>query len=179
MATPTRRLTLIALLLALALALHQAERLLPFALPFPGVKPGLSNLVTILSLFLLPSYLAFAFVIVRSLLTAALGGFSGLVFSLWGGVLAFTLMTNLAYSWPRHFSLPGISVAAAIMHNLGQLMVAAVLSQTPALILYLPTLIIAGSISGFAIGYTGRLLLRALYKSGLVVFNEQLLPLIS
>ena len=48
----TRKLTQTAILAALALALSLLERLLPLSLvlPLPGVKLGLSNLVTLFAL---------------------------------------------------------------------------------------------------------------------------------
>jgi len=168
-----------ALLLALAVALHQLERLLPLPiLPYPGVKLGLGNLVTLASLFLLTYRQALLFVLLRVLLTSALGSFSGFLFSLSGALSSFILMSSLAYTWPRHFSLPGLSVAGAVTHNFGQLLVAAGLSGSFAFVLYLPVLLFSGIISGLAIGLTAHLLLKALAAQGRWQLNPRLTPLL-
>ena len=175
----TRSLTLIALLLALALCLHQVERLFPLALiPYPGVKLGLGNLVTLVSLFVLSRSQALLFVFLRSLLTAVLGSFSGFLFSLTGAMLAFALMCSLSYAWPAQFSLPGLSIAGAVAHNFGQLLVAAFLTGGFAIVLYLPVLLFSAVISGLVIGIIAAQLLKALHKSQKVVLNPRLLPLI-
>ena len=174
-----RMLTQTALLLALALALHQVERLLPFSLlPYPGVKLGLGNLVTLLTLFLLRPYHALLFAVLRNLLTAWFAGLSGLVFALTGALLAFAVMSLLAWSIPRDISLPALSAAGAITHNIGQLIVAAWLSQTPAIFSYLPVLCISGTLSGVAIGLAARFLLRAMKDSKRYSLHEHLLPLL-
>ena len=163
------------MLLALVLCLHQAERFLALPmLPYPGVKLGLSNLVTLLSLFLLTPGQAFIFVILRSLLIAAFGGFSLLIFSLTGALLAFILMFSLGYAFPQHFSLVGLSIGGAVMHNIGQILVACVFSKSFAIFLYLPMLLGSGVIGGFAIGIITRTLIKTMQKSALISFDPKL-----
>ena len=48
-----RRLTLLALLTAIALTIFMAEAQLPPILPIPGVKLGLANIVTVYAMFAL------------------------------------------------------------------------------------------------------------------------------
>ena len=168
-----------AMLLALALALHQVEGLLPVSLlPYPGVKLGLANLVTIIGMFLLATKNILLLVILRCLLVAALGNISGLLFSLCGALLAFLTMSTLASLAARHFSLPALSVAGALAHNLGQLFIAALLSRTWTVLFYLPVLIIAGSISGLAIGFAALFLLRAMHSSSRYTLKESFLILL-
>ena len=53
--TTGRKIVLLGILIALALALHVAERMLPLPiLPVPGVKLGLANIVTLTAIFILP-----------------------------------------------------------------------------------------------------------------------------
>jgi heptaprenyl diphosphate synthase len=48
----TKRLALIAMLVAQATILHYLEGLLPNPVPIPGVKLGLANIITLLALIL-------------------------------------------------------------------------------------------------------------------------------
>jgi len=164
----TRQLMRLALALSLGLALHVVERMLPLpALPFPGVKLGLANLVSLAAIFWFPIGHGFVLIILRCLMASFFGGgFTAFLYSVSGGLLSFSFMWLLTYFWPRSLSIPAISAAGAVMHNVAQIGVSVVMMQTLGLIVYLPILIVAGSISGLAIGFTGLLLLRALYRSG-------------
>ena len=85
-----KRLTLCALLAALALGLSYVEGYFPLTLliPLPGVKLGLANIVTLFALLQLGAPAAFAVLLVRCLLGAMFAGnVSALLFSLLGGLL--------------------------------------------------------------------------------------------
>ena len=84
----TKQLTLCALLTAMALGLSYLENLFPvnLAIPLPGVKLGLANIVTLVALYLLGPRDAFAILIPRCVFGAVFGGgITGLLFSLTGG----------------------------------------------------------------------------------------------
>ena len=49
----TRQLSFMALLTAIALAIHVAEAQIPAPVPIPGVKLGLANIVTVYAMFTL------------------------------------------------------------------------------------------------------------------------------
>ena len=175
----SHKIALFAILLALALGLHQVERLLPLPiLPYPGVKLGLGNLVTLVSLFILSPREAGVFVVLRALLTSFITGFSGLIFSLTGALLAFGVMCSLSYLWPQYFSLAVVSIAGATAHNLGQILVASSLIGNFAIFYYLPVLMVSALLSGLAIGLTAILLLKALHRSGVIPLHQRLLPLL-
>lgn len=177
----TRQLLRLALALSLGLALHVVERMLPLpALPFPGVKLGLANLVSLAAIFWFPLRHGLTLIVLRCLMASFFGGgFSAFLYSVSGGLLSFSVMWILTYFWPRALSVPAISVAGAVMHNVAQIAVSVVLMQTLGLIVYLPILIIAGSMSGLAIGFSALLLLRALYRSGRTPdIPKRLLPLL-
>ena len=85
----TKQLTLCGVLTALALALSYMENLFPLtlAIPLPGVKLGLANIVTVFALYALGTAPAFLILIARCLLGAMFAGnMSALIFSLLGGV---------------------------------------------------------------------------------------------
>ena len=160
--TKTKRITLCALLIALALALSYTERFIPLqmVIPLPGVKLGLANIVTLIALYLLGPKAAFAILIPRCIFGAVFGGgITGLLFSLTGGILAMVTMT-LARKIPI-FSVYGVSILGAAAHNIGQILAAMVLMHSIYIGAYLPYLLIVALFTGFATGAAGAGVLRA------------------
>jgi len=176
-----RKLVLLGILIALALALHVAERMIPLPiLPVPGVKLGLANIVTLVAIFILPFHEVLLFVVVRTILSSVFGGgLSGFLFSLSGGLLSMLVMYLLARFAGRWLSLPAISVVGALFHNLGQLLVAAFIVKTLGILLYLPILVVAAGLTGLAVGFTTLLLLRALSRTKLIEVTLALRTLVS
>ena len=80
--TKTKKLTLCALLTALALGLSYAERFLPLQLliPLPGIKLGLANVVTLVAICQLEKRYAFGILVARCFLGALFGGMTGIAF---------------------------------------------------------------------------------------------------
>ena len=54
----------------------------------------------------------------------------------------------------------GISVAGGVFHNLGQIIVAALVLETQALLYYLPVLILSGLAAGILIGILSGIVIR-------------------
>lgn len=163
----THRLVLISLLTALAIALMAVERMIPLSVAVPGVKLGLANVVTLTALYLFSWRDALLIVLMRVLLGALiLGSFSAFMFSLGGALLAFAVMAGVKSFFPQVFSVVGVSVWGAVGHNLGQLLVAALVVQNLKIISYLPVLLGAAVGTGLATGYTVSLLLRHLKSVG-------------
>ena len=149
----TKRLTLCAVLVALALALSYTERFIPLQMlvPLPGVKLGLANIVTLVALYLMGPREAFGILIPRCIFGAVFGGgITGLMFSLTGGILAMCVMT-LARKCAL-FSVYGVSILGAAAHNIGQIMAAMVLMNSVYIGAYLPYLLIVAIFTGFATG---------------------------
>lgn len=159
----TKRLTLCAMLIALALALSYTERFIPLQLvvPLPGVKLGLANIVTLIALYLLGPKYAFAILIPRCIFGAVFGGgITGLLFSLTGGILAMATM-SLTRKLPL-FSIYGVSILGAAAHNIGQILAAMLLMNSYYIGAYLPYLLVVALFTGFATGAAGAGVLRAL-----------------
>ena len=159
----TKRLTLCAILIALALALSYTERFIPLQMvvPLPGVKLGLANIVTLLALYLMGPKSAFAILIPRCVFGAVFGGgITGLAFSLTGGLLAMGVMC-LAKRIPV-FSVYGVSILGAAAHNIGQILAAMVLMNSIYIGAYLPYLLVVALFTGFATGAACAGVLRAL-----------------
>ena len=162
----TKRLTLCAILIALALALSYTERFIPLqmVIPLPGVKLGLANIVTLIALYLLGSRDAFAILIPRCIFGAVFGGgITGLLFSLTGGILAMLTMI-LAKKIPI-FSIYGVSILGAAAHNVGQILAAMLLMNSHYIGAYLSYLLIVALFTGVATGAAGAGVLRV-FKPG-------------
>lgn len=137
--------------LALALICSYVESLIPFYFGVPGVKLGLTNIVVVLLLYIIGAKEAFGISVMRILLAGFLFGnpFS-ILYSLSGGILSFLVMYLLKKT--EKLKVITVSVAGGLMHNMGQLLVAALVVENYHVLYYLPVLLIAGFVTGFLIG---------------------------
>lgn len=160
-----KKLTMTALLAALALIFSYIEVLIPFNPGIPGIKLGIANLVIIISLYYLGSKYAFSVNLVRILIAGLLfNGMFGALYSLAGAMLSFAVMVLLRKT--GLFSVTGISIAGGVSHNLGQLLVAAFLIDSLKIFAYFPVLIFSGIVSGAVIGILSWLILKRLPEAG-------------
>lgn len=147
----TRRLARVSLLCACALVLSYLETMIPLPVAVPGIKLGLANVAVVVALYTLDVKSAAAVALVKVFASGFLfGSPMMLVYSLGGTVLAFIGMVALA-------AVPGVglvpvSMLAAVLHNVGQLGVAAMALQTPAVFINLGVLGVAACVTG---GITG------------------------
>ena len=150
-----------AALTALALIFSYIEFLIPVSIAVPGIKLGIANIVVVIALYSLGPAYAFFVSVVRVLLAALLFGnaFSA-VYSLAGALLSFALMAILSRT--DIFSVAGVSMAAGVFHNIGQLIVAAFVISDTRVFYYYPVLMISGLICGLATGVLATLILRRL-----------------
>ncbi len=148
----TKRLTRMAILTAVALSIFIVELQLPTLTPIPGVKLGLANIITVYAMFALGPADTALILLTRILLGGIFAGqMMALFYSLAGGLLCYLVMLVLR----RLFTQKQIwicSVFGAIAHNLGQITVAILITRTPALIYYLPVLMVSGIIAGVFTG---------------------------
>lgn len=170
----TRKLTTIAVLVALAIVLHLFEALIPIPFPIPGVKLGLANIVTLLALVLFDFKTAFTIAFMRTVLGSLLSGtlfniafflsFSGAITATC--VMAILLYLSKSLNFHSRFSLLGLSVAGAAAHNLGQLAMAALLIKHTGIFYYLPIMLLSSVPTGILTGLLLRELLKYLKASG-------------
>lgn len=157
-----RRLALCALLTALALGIFVLEAQIPLPVPVPGLKLGLSNVVTLFALFALGRKEAAAILLIRVLLGNLITGqVSALLYSLAGSLLSFFSMALLV-SLLKQSQVWVAGVIGGLAHNLGQMAAAMAVTQTPSLLLYLPVLLLCGILTGAFTGLCAQLLLRRL-----------------
>lgn len=150
----THKIAQIGTLVALAMVFSYLESLIPISLGIPGIKLGLSNVVTIFALYQCNVPIAIGIALVRIVLSGVtFGSLSTMLYSLAGGMLSLLVMIILKKT--KKFSIFGVSIAGGVSHNVGQLLVAACMLQTGLLIYYLPFLLVAGCVAGAAIGFLG------------------------
>ena len=145
---------------AVALILAYLEAILPpLWSAVPGVKMGLPNLVIIFVLYRFGFKEAVAVSAIRLFTVSLLfGNVMTLAYSAAGAVLSLILMVLLKKI--DNFSTVGVSVAGAVSHNLGQILVAVFLFDTVQLGYYMIILAITGSIAGVFIGIGANLLIK-------------------
>ena len=146
---------------ALALIFSYVETLIPVHLGIPGVKLGLANLIIVVALYKMRLSEAYLLSVVRVLLAGFIfGNYFSIIYSLAGGLLSLTVMALLK-KWGG-FSLQGISIAGGVFHNIGQLIVAAVVVETFSVTYYFPVLLVAGLLTGLVIGIVAEMMLKRL-----------------
>ena len=162
--TPGRRVALDGILVALAMIFSYIETFIPFNFGVPGIKLGLANLVVLLGLTFLPAVDVLLVSVVRIVLSSLLfGNVMSLWYSLAGGLLSFLCMWLLTRR--EGYSIIGISMAGGVMHNVGQVITAAIIVKTIQLTWYLPVLLVAGLVTGLIIGSLAKLLMPRVQKA--------------
>ena len=151
-----------AVLTSVALTIFIVELQIPVLVPIPGVKLGLANIITLYAVFVLGPADAACILVVRILLGSMFSGqMISLLYSLAGGLLCYLVMLLLH----RFCSLKQIwvcSVFGAVAHNIGQITIAILLTGTPALICYLPVLMVSGIIAGIFTGFCAQFVVNRL-----------------
>ena len=164
MKTPvnTRKITALSLLATMALALYAVESALPPIVPIPGIKLGLANIITLVVLWKYSARDAFSVLLVRILLaTMFFGQAISLLYSLSGGLLCLLAMLLVKRLLHGHYLFLA-SMTGAVFHNLGQIAIAFLLTGVPAVLVYLPFLLLSGLVTGLFIGLCSRFTLRFL-----------------
>ena len=165
----TKQLTLCAMLTAMALGLSYLENLFPVtaAIPLPGVKLGLANIVTLFALYALGAGQAMAILLARCILGALFAGnMNAMIFSILGGVTAMAVMIVLS-KWQK-LSVYGVSIGGAAGHNCGQIAAAMMTLGNTAPLYYLPFLLGVSLFTGTLTGLIGACLFRALAHTDLM-----------
>lgn len=155
----TKKLTTLGLSVALALILSYVESLLPPLMAVPGVKVGLPNVVILFLLYRYGWKETGAVSLVRLLLTAALfTGFAAFFYGLSGAALS--LLGSALLKRSGRFSPLGVSVAGGVLHNLGQIALAAFILDSGYIFAYLPVLLLSGTVAGAVVGLLAGILIR-------------------
>lgn len=148
----TKKLTLLANLLAIAIVMNIIEAAIPI-IPVPGAKIGFANIITLIILYIYSFKDAFGVTLARVLLVSILSGrLLGPTFalSLSGAVLATIVMALMKKI--NFFGIIGVSVIGSIFHAIGQIIAAIFVLDSPLVILYLPIMLLVSIPAGFLTG---------------------------
>ena len=151
----------VALLASLALIFSYIEAIIPYNPGIPGIKLGIANIVTVVALYRYGWKEAVSVSIIRIVIAGLLfNGLFGMLYSLAGAALSLLGMIGLKKT--GLFSVTGVSMAAGVLHNSGQLLVAAALIEDLRMFFYFPVLLFSGIAAGIFVGITAQMVLRVL-----------------
>ena len=157
-----KRIALDGVLTALALVIHIVEQLVPLPFPVPGVKLGLSNVVTLFAVFALGPVDAGIILLARIFLGSLFSGqVTALLYSLTGGLLCYAV-TLVLQKILTEKQIWFCGFIGAVFHVLGQMAVALLLTNTPALLYYLPVLVLSAIVTGLFTGSLAQFVFRRL-----------------
>lgn len=168
MKNKAQTVALYGIMVALAFVFSYFESLIPFSVGIPGVKLGLANLVVVVALYIMKPSQAFSISLIRILLTSLTFGniTVSLPYSLCGGLLSFAVMY---FAKKTKLSVIGVSMLGGICHNIGQIIVAAIIMETSKIAYYLPVLLVAGLLTGLLLGVVSKTVINRFEK---INFNK-------
>ena len=153
----TRKITVLAMAIALAMILSYVESLIPSP-GIPGVKMGLANIVVVFCLYRLGWKEAASVSLLRVFLVSLLFGHAAsLMYSAAGAVLSLLGMIGLKAT--DRLGCIAVSVIGGVLHNVGQILIAWAL-MGPNVVYYLPVLIVSGTVTGVLIGVLAGLIVK-------------------
>jgi len=145
-----RQLTL-SVLTAIALTVFLIEANLPAFVPVPGVKLGLANCITLITMALLGKREGAVVLLLRVILGSIFAGqIVSFLYSLVGGAVCYLVMC-LVLKLLGEKQLWAVSVFGALGHNAGQLLVAVLLTNA-GILWYAPVLLVSAILTGAITG---------------------------
>lgn len=160
----SKRIAKVGIFVALAMIFSYIEAIVPFNFGIPGVKLGIANIVVVTSLYQLSIKETVGISVIRIFLMGVLfGNGLSLIYSLAGGLLS--LFGMIFFSKIKIFSVMGVSVIGGVLHNMGQLIAAAIILKSISLTYYLPVLLVAGVVTGLIIGLLSDRIIKVLCKT--------------
>jgi len=155
----TAKITLLGMLFAAAMALSFLESmLLSSAVLPPGMRLGLSNIVTMYALFSLGKKEGLSVAVLKSLFVLMTRGAVAASMSFAGGIISIVMMIAISklFSADKNYVL--LSVCGGIAHNVGQLIVAYFMLGD-AMLYYAPLLMLSGAAMGTVTGVVLRVVM--------------------
>lgn len=168
-------LTYLAVLIAFAVVIHTVEAVLPLPMPVPGVRLGLANIITLLTLILFGLRSGLLVAVLRTVLGSLFVGglFSfGFWLSITAGVASCLVMSLVLILQKKGLvSLISVSVIGATVHNLTQLTLASLIISNMTLLKgYFPLLLLlsvpTGIFTGLAVYYLEGITMRMIIQAG-------------
>ena len=165
----TQKITRLALLAAASVVLGYIEGIICALMPLPpGIKLGLANTVVLYSIYTLGVGCSVILIILKVVLTGFMSGnlAAAFLYSMGGAVLSLIAMLIVKNVSRDTVSIVGVSVVGAVFHNVGQILVASLLLQTPGLMFYVFVLMISAVVTGTLTGMAGKQVIRVLRVPG-------------
>ena len=148
----TKKIAVLGLLTAIALTIFMIEAQIPPVVPVPGVKLGLSNIVTVFTVSTMGPGAGVAVLACRVFLGAVFAGnFSTILYSASGGALAILVTIGLRKILKEN-QLWAAGCLGAIAHSIGQMIAAIAITRTLGLLVYLPVMIVISIFTGLFTG---------------------------
>lgn len=146
-----RKTAYLGVMLALALICSYVEVLIPVPIGIPGIKLGLANIVTVFAMYSLGMKDAFLISVMRVTISGFMfGNVVAIAYAMTGAMFSLAIMYLLKKT--DKLSCISVSIAGGIAHNMGQMLIAAILVDNYYVLYYVPVLMIAGFITGACIG---------------------------
>ena len=153
--------TRLSLLIGLGLILFVFETLVPR--PLPWLKPGFAHVATLVALYIYGNRAALIVVIIRIFLGSIIIGTllnPTFVLSFFGGVISTLVMIIFKKYFSTIFSIFGISIIGAVVHNLIQLLLVEMIIVQKIEIFYLaPVMIFSAIFTGFVVALVSHLII--------------------
>jgi heptaprenyl diphosphate synthase len=161
----TKKITISAIFSALAIALSVAESFIPFSAIAPGVKLGLANVVPLTLLYVFGPAYAISVQAVRVSVAGLLrGNIVTFLFSFFGGMASITICSLIKRQKRVEFSVIGLSVIGAVIHNAAQFFTALVILKNLNIFWYIAVLTIFAVIAGVLTGLISKYTIKALER---------------
>ena len=154
-----KNIALYGVMIALAMIFSYLESFIPINLliPVPGVKLGLANIVVLFALYTMRFGDAVVIAVIRVLLSGLIfGNPMTIAYSLAGSMLSIVVMYLLKKT---DLSIIGVSMVGGISHNIGQLIVAVILTSTVRIAYLVPVLLVTGMATGLLMGVAAKLVI--------------------
>ena len=159
MAVKVRKLTLMAMLTAIALTIFMIEAQIPAPVPIPGIKLGLANIVTVFAVFAIGPGEGALLLAARIFLGSVFAGnFSSILYSAAGGVCAILVTIGLRRIL-KNTQLWVAGSLGAVAHSVGQMAAAILVTGTPGIIVYLPVMMAVSIVTGLFTGLCAQVLI--------------------
>ena len=150
------------LLTSLMLVLGLVERQFPLTAAIPGIKLGLANSVLLYALYMMGVRQSIVLMLLKALMSWLIyTNMSAMLYSLGGGALS--LLAMVIHSRVNGVSVVGVSALGAVFFNVGQILVAVLMLNTPQLLMtYLPILMVSGVVTGILTGIVAQMVMKHL-----------------
>lgn len=145
-----KKLAVYGLFIALAFVFGYIENLIPIPMPIPNMKLGIANIITIVVLYKLDIKSAVLVTSIRILLLSiSFGNPYSMLYSFSGAAFSISIMTILK---KFKFHILTVSMMGAVLHNIGQILVAVFVIETSELFYLIPVMSLIAGLSGILMG---------------------------